>query len=165
MLTVDGAEATPAPFVEDPFEERGAIFSPTGNWVAYVSDRSEQNDVYARPFPGPGTEVTISVGGGQEPVWGPSGNELYYRHEDELVVVTVTETGSSLTVGTPSHVFDDPFMRDTGGAGGGVANYDIAPNGDGFVMVEERGAGPEASAELILVLNWLEELRQQVPVN
>ena len=101
MLDVDGETRTPAPFVETPFMERGAIFSPNGRWVAYVSDKSGQNDVYARPFPGPGTEITISVEGGQEPVWAPSGSELYYRHDDELLVVSVDETELVIVRGHP----------------------------------------------------------------
>ena len=162
MLDVDGDTRTPAPFVETRFTELGAIFSPNGRWVAYVSNRSGRNDVYVRPFPGPGTEVTISVEGGQEPVWAPSGSELYYRHDDELVVVSVDEVGSSLSVGTPRHVLDDRFMRDLSGAPGGVANYDIAPNGEQFVMVDAPSGAGDDSVELHLVLNWIEELRQRV---
>ncbi|MEE8147016.1 MAG: protein kinase, partial [Longimicrobiales bacterium] len=164
MLHVDGDTATPEPFVETPFMERGAIFSPNGRWIAYVSDKSGQNDVYARPFPGPGVEITISVEGGQEPVWAPSGNALYYRHEDELVVVSVEETEQSLSVGTPRHVLDDRFMRDTGGAEGGVANYDIAPNGEAFVMVEDASSAGAAvqAPQLYVVTNWFEELRQRL---
>jgi hypothetical protein len=163
MLDVDGDTSTPEPFVETPFMERGTIFSPNGRWVAYVSDKSGQNDVYARPFPGPGVEITISVEGGQEPVWAPSGSELYYRHEDELLAVSVEETGSSLSVGTPRHVLDDRFMRDTGGALGGVANYDIAPNGEAFLMVEDAStAGTSVVApQLYVITNWFEELRER----
>ena len=165
MLTVDGGTPSPAPFVETPFMERGAIFSPDGRWVTYVSDRSGQNDVFARPFPGPGTEITVSVGGGQEPVWGPSGSELYYRREGELVVVPVDLASPFLSVGAPSPVFEDPFRRDTGGAQGGMANYDIAPNGETFVMVE-NASSPEGSVvlpQLHVVLNWFKGLRERVP--
>ncbi len=164
MLHVDGDTRTEEPFVETPFMERGGIFSPNGRWLAYVSDKSGQNDVYARPFPGPGVEITISVEGGYEPVWAPSGSELYYRHEAELVVVSIEETGSSLAVGTPRHVLDDRFMRDTGGAAGGVANYDIAPDGESFVMVEDASTAGAAmlSPKLYVVTNWFEELRARV---
>jgi hypothetical protein len=164
MLDVDGDMQTEEPFVETPFMERGGIFSPNGRWLAYVSDKSGQNDVYARPFPGPGIEVTISVEGGQEPVWAPSGSELYYRHDDELVVVSVDEVGQSLSVGAPRHVLDDRFMRDTGGAQGGVANYNIAPNGEAFVMVEDASSAGAAvlSPQLYVVTNWFEELRQRL---
>ena len=164
MLTVDGGTPSPAPFVETPFMERGAVFSTDGKWVAYVSDKSGQNDVYARPFPGPGAEITVSVGGGQEPVWGPSGSELYYRQEGELLLVPVELASPSLSVGTPRTVFDDPFRRDTGGASGGMANYDIAPNGEAFVMVEDASSagGSALTPQLYLVTNWFEELRQRM---
>jgi serine/threonine-protein kinase len=166
MLHLDGDKPTTVPFVETPFEERGAIFSPDGRWVAYVSDKSGQNDVYARPYPGPSGEVTVSVGGGQEPVWAPSGRELFYRHDGKLLTVAIEERGTSLTVGSPSRVLDDSYRLDTGGAQGEVANYDISPNGQRFVMVEEpklpRGVAPPAT-RLQVVLNWFEELKARVP--
>ena len=164
MLHVDGDTHTEEPFVETPFTERGGIFSPNGRWIAYVSDKSGQNDVYARPFPGPGVEITISVAGGQEPVWAPSGSVLYYRNEDELLVVSVEETDQSLSVGAPSRVLDDLFMRNTDGAAGGVANYDIAPNGEAFVMVEDTSSdvGSALAPQLYVITNWFVELRERV---
>jgi hypothetical protein len=55
-------------------------------------------------------------------------------------------------------------MRDTGGAGGGVANYDIAPNGEAFVMVEDAStAGTVVVApKLYVVTNWLEEVLERL---
>jgi Tol biopolymer transport system component len=166
MLHRDSDKWTPAPFIETSFEERGAIFSPDGRWVAYVSNKSGQNDIYARPYAGPGGEVTISVGGGAEPVWAPSGRELFYRHAGKLLAVRIDETASSLTVGAPTRVFDDPYRLDTGGAQGGVANYDISPDGRRFVMVEEPRAstsGAPAAPQIQVVLNWTEELKARVP--
>jgi Tol biopolymer transport system component len=165
MLTVAGDKRTSAPFVATPFEERGAIFSPDGKWIAYVSNKTGQNDVFARPFPGPGAEVTLSVGGGQEPVWGPSGKELFYRHGSVLQVVRIEATASELKVSAPARVFDDPFRPDTSGAAGGIANYDIAPDGKHFVMVEEPktpGAG-SATAKLNVVTGWFDELKRRAP--
>ena len=52
MLHFDDEQHTPTPFVATPFEERGAIFSPNGRWIAYVSNKSGQNDIFARPYPG-----------------------------------------------------------------------------------------------------------------
>jgi hypothetical protein len=166
MLNVDGDKRTTTPFVETPFEERGAIFSPNGRWVAYVSNKSGQNDVFARPFPGPGGEVTISVGGGQEPVWAPSGRELFYRHDGKLLTVRIDQTAASLTVGAPTRVFDDRYRLDTGGAAGGVANYDISPNGQRFVMVEEPLSANDAAIRTVrlqVILNWFEELKRRAP--
>ena len=168
MLTVDGGTPVPAPYVVTPFTESGGIFSPDGQWVAYVSDKAGENGVYARPFPGPGTEITVSVGFGQEPVWGPSGSdELFYRTAEELMVVSVDLTSPTLSVGKPARVIADLFRRDTGSTLGGMANYDIAPDGQSFVMVENRspGEGPGDQPLLYVVLNWFEELRERVPTN
>jgi len=165
MMRMDDEKRTLTPFVATPFEERGAIFSPDGRWVAYVSNKSGQNDIFARPFPGPGSEVTISVGGGQEPVWGPSGRELFYRHEGKLLVVKIEETATTLNVGAPTPLFDDPYRLDTGGAQGGMANYDVSPDGKRFVMVEEPRAasGAAQSARLQVILNWFDELKRRAP--
>jgi len=166
MLHVDGDKPTATPFVETPFEERGAIFSPNDHWIAYVSNKSGQNDIYAHPYPGPGGEVTVSVGGGQEPVWAPSGRELFYRHDGKLLAVSIEERGTSLIVGSPKRVFDDPYRLDTGGAAGGVANYDVSPDGQHFVMVEERKSPSDDASQrsrIQVMLNWLDDLKARVP--
>ncbi len=167
VMRADDDKHTLTPFVATPFEERGAIFSPTGRWVAYVSNKSGQNDIFARPYPGPGNEVTISVGGGREPVWGPSGRELFYRQEGKLMVVRIEEGAALLNVGTPSRVFDDPYRLDTGGSQGGMANYDIAPDGKRFVFVEEQRPANTAAQPVVrlqVVLNWFDELKRRAPV-
>jgi serine/threonine-protein kinase len=164
MLRTTGDARTPKPFVATPFEERGAIFSSDGRWVAYVSNKSGQNDIYARPYPGPGDEVTISVGGGEEPVWGPSGTELFYRHDGQLLMVHIDSTPTALTVGPPRAVFDDPYEVDIGGSQGGVANYDISPDGTRFVMVEVPRPVSGDPSRLQIVVNWPEELKRIVPM-
>jgi Tol biopolymer transport system component len=107
MLRVDGPEPVESPLIQTEFGELGAIFSPDGRWVVYVSDKSGQLDVYARPFPGPGSEVTVSVGGGIEPVWGADGSEIYYRRPGELMVAPVQRSGSTLSVGAARQVMPD----------------------------------------------------------
>jgi serine/threonine-protein kinase len=161
MLHIGGDKPRLEMFMQTPFEERGAIFSPDGRWIAYVSNKSGQNDIYALPYPGPGSEVTISVGGGQEPVWGPSGRELFYRHDGKLLVVPVQPRGATLSIGAPKVMFADPYRPDTGGAGGGMANYDVARDGKSFVMVEEPRLppAPVSTMRINVVLNWPEDLK------
>ena len=38
--------------------------------------------------------------------------------------------------------------------------YDVSPDDQRFVMLRNEGA---ADSELVLVLNWLEELKERVP--
>jgi Tol biopolymer transport system component len=146
------------------FAERAGTFSPDGLWLAYVSDRSGQDEVYVRPFPGPGEEVTISAGGGDEPVWAASGRELYYRTGNDLVAVTVESGRDGLSSGRPTILFRDPYLRDSGGALA-IPNYDVSPSGDGFLMLESAQAesSPEAGPRLHIVLNFVDELRARVP--
>jgi serine/threonine-protein kinase len=166
MLRVDGPEPVESPLIQTEFGELGAIFSPDGRWVVYVSDKSGQLDVYARPFPGPGPEVTVSVGGGIEPVWGADGNEIYYRRPGELMVAPVQRSGSTLSVGAARQVMPDTYLRATSGGAGGMANYDVAPDGSGFVMIEDvSGAETVEPERLYVVFNWLEELKRLVPTN
>ena len=79
ILPMDGDDRTPVPFLSTPFQERGVSFSLNGRWLAYVSDESGQDEIYVRPYPGPGGEEIVSSGGGEEAVWGPDGSELFYR--------------------------------------------------------------------------------------
>jgi len=107
--------------------------------------------------------VTISVGGGIEPAWGPTGDELYYRREGELMVVPLQRAATSLSVGTPRRVMPDDFLRQTAGGAGGMANYDVAPDGRSFVMVEELGRDDVEPGRLYVVFGWHEQLKARVP--
>lgn len=133
-----------------------------------MSDKSGQDEVYVVPYPGPGVELTISAGGGAEPVWDRSGTEIYYRRGDDLRALSVERSGVELLVGAPTTLFSGPYLREEGGSNGGLAYYDISPTGDRFVMVEDAESQDAAVGEplqLHVVLNWFEELRARVPTN
>lgn len=123
--------------------------SPDGRALAYVSSASGRDEVYARPFPGPGPAVQVSDGGGTEPAWSPDGRRIYYRGKGALVAVVVTRPGLAITARTPlfKDVFDASMPH---------RNYDVAPDGKGFVMITT--GNPEA----VVVLNWLTALRARL---
>ena len=83
-LPVDGSEKTgwkpgqPKVFLNTQFFETDPEFSPDGRWIAYISNESGANEIYVRPFPGPGGKTQISTGGGSLPQWSRTGKELYY---------------------------------------------------------------------------------------
>ena len=105
-LSLQG-EGEPRPFVRTPFSERSAVFSSDGRFVAYVSDESGRDEIYMRPFPGPGGKVLVSTEGGVAPAWSPTGRELFYQSGDAMMSVVVT-TG---TVGAPKFLFEKPGIR------------------------------------------------------
>ena len=162
VLPLD-SDGTPVPFLSTPFQDRGVSFSPNGRWLAYVSGESGQDEVYVRPYPGPGGEVIVSNGGGQEAVWGPDGTELFYRNGNQMMVVAVETEGTFVAQATRS-LFEGSFVLDNAAGGGGNANYDIAPDGQSFMMVlDERAVGAEVATPIRIVLNWVQELQDRVP--
>jgi eukaryotic-like serine/threonine-protein kinase len=160
MLHMDGDGLRPEPLVATPFQDRAPAFSPDGRWIAYVSNKSGGDEVYVLPYPGPGPESTVSTAGGREPVWSPDGTELFYRSEEQLMAVDV-ELGVRFRAGTPRPLFGDTYDRDVGaGVAAGIANYDVTAEGERFVMVRREVS---AEAELVVVLNWVEELKRLLP--
>ena len=164
ILPLDG-DRTPVPFLSTSAEDRGVSFSPNGRWLAYVSGESGRDEVYVRPYPGPGGLAIVSSGGGQEPVWGPDGTELFYRHANQMMVAVV-ETEGEFSAGTPTPLFEDRFVLDNAAGGGGNPNYDIAPDGQSFVMVSTPGGATNdtIATPITVVLNWFEELNERVPI-
>ena len=165
VLPLDG-DGTPILFLSTPFQDRGVSFSPNGQWLAYVSGKSGRDEIYVRPYPGPGGEVIVSSGGGKEAVWGPDGTELFYRNGDQMMVVAV-ETAGLFSADAPGLLFEGNFVLDNAVGGGGNPNYDIARDGESFVMVVNELDGTTNDAivtPITVVLNWFEELKERVPV-
>ncbi len=43
-------------------------------------------------------------------------------------------------------------------------NYDVSPDGDGFVMLTRVDREPEPATRVNIILNWFEEVAELVPV-
>ena len=155
-----GEEASePQDFLVREFGEMGAMFSPDGRYVAYVSDESGQQEVYIRPYPGPGAQETVSVGGGPEPVW--RNGELFYRRptDDHVMAVSVT-TEPELKVGDITPLFESDYY------GSGTpprTDYHVTADRNRFLMLTDV-ANDFGQVRFIVVQNWFEELQERVPV-
>jgi serine/threonine-protein kinase len=138
------------------FDERQPSFSPDGQWIAFTSNRSGQDEVYVKRYPSSGGLVPISRDGGSGPIWSPDGGELFYRNGNQIMAVTV-QAGPSFKAGEPMVLFE-------GGFGYGYTDfgvpYDISPDGERFVMLKDVGTQP---SQIHVVLNWFEELKRLVP--
>jgi Tol biopolymer transport system component len=152
ILAMDG-KREPQPFLKTSFNENLAEFSPDGRWIAYCSNESGRDEVYVRPFPGPGGITKISTTGGFLPVWAPDGRELFYRIEDKMMVVAI-DTKPTFTAGKPELLFESPSTI--------VERYSISPDGQRFIMIEE-GEYSTPPTQLNIILNWFEELKTNVP--
>ncbi|HEU4879466.1 MAG TPA: hypothetical protein VFT21_08435, partial [Gemmatimonadaceae bacterium] len=130
---IDSAGRGPlVPVVVDDFRARFPAVSPDGKWLAYVSDRSGRDEIYVRRRARGGVTARISQRGGTEPVWSPSGVELYYRESSTgFLVAAMIRADSSIRGGVTTYLFS---MRDMV-PGVTHANYDVSPNGWMLVMV------------------------------
>ncbi|MBI2833602.1 MAG: PD40 domain-containing protein [Acidobacteria bacterium] len=142
ILTLDGSKRTP--FVQTAFNETNPKFSPDGRWLAYTSDETGHEEVYVRPFPGPGRTWRISVDGGAQTVWARSGRELFYIGPAGLMSVRFDPAGSP--PGDPQVLF--PLSS--------TYPFDVAPDGR-FLMIEDLPAG-RTSTPIAVVLDWFSEL-------
>jgi eukaryotic-like serine/threonine-protein kinase len=153
VLSLRG-QATPRPVVNTPAFEGGAQFSPDGHWMAYASDESGQMQVYVRPFPRPDRRWQVSTQGGTQPLWSRNGKEIFYRVGNKMMVVNVT-AGVDLALSQPRQLFEQRYVFQNVS----LANYDVSPDGQRFVMIKDEAG----SGRLNVVLNWIEELKRLVP--
>jgi len=137
--------------------ETSPRFSPDGKWLAYASDESGRYEVLARPFPGPGSRVQLSDGGGTEPVWSRDGRRLFYRVGRSMMAVDLTP-GPVLTVARRQRLFEGDFQS-SDDFGFPVQTYDVSPDGRHFVMGRASGG---ARAEIVIWTNWLRELKARM---
>ncbi|HMU62837.1 MAG TPA: hypothetical protein PKA66_13705, partial [Gemmatimonadales bacterium] len=130
----NGGRGPIEPLVATRFEEQYPAVSPDNQWLAFASSQSGREEVYVRRLDGAGEQVQISLAGGAEPVWGPSGGELFYRASDgaevNLMLATL-QVAPTLSVSSRQALFP---VSDIATATP-HANYDISPGGKTFVMV------------------------------
>ena len=150
-------DGKPQPFVLSTSNATSPRFSPDGRWIAYASDESGRYEIYVRPYPGPGGKWQISTAGGMEPVWNPKGRELFYRNGNEMMAVDVITEGT-FSAGKPKMLFEGSYVRTPRS----FPDYDVSPDGQRFLMLKANEQS-QAPAQINVVLNWFEELKQKVP--
>ena len=148
-VSLDG-DRTPRLVVQTELSVINVALSPDGQLLAFQqSNQSGGFEIYVVPYPGPGRPQRVSSDGGIRPVWSRDGRELFYKEGTRMMRVAV-ETTPELRFELPTTLFDKADA---------TSAYDVAPDGR-FLMI--RGAVLD---QMVVVLNWVEELKQRVPVN
>ena len=148
--------------------------SPDGRWLAYTSYESGRGyAVNVRPFPnvegGPWQISEESTFWASAPRWSSDGRELFYLRRtpffsnldtEELTEMTRVDviTEPSFSAGNREVLFRGRY-RWTGTR----HQYDLAPNGERFLMIDED-ADDNQSPSIVVVQNWFEELKARAPV-
>jgi serine/threonine-protein kinase len=149
--------------VNDTANEDNGEVSVDGHWIAYQSDAGGQNQIYVKPFPNTRDGVSqISTAGGFKPLWSHDGSELFYLDlNNAMNAVHVRRTTPTFEYDNPVKLFDthNYFV----GANGRTYDYDF--DRKRFLMVKESQSVIQdaTAASIVVVLNWLEELKAKVP--
>ena len=148
------------PLVTSDFDEVAPALSGDGRWLAYVSDRAGQANVYVRPFPDADTETQVSVAGGKQPVWARDRLELFYLNDAGEMVSVEVSPGTDFRTGPEQVLFSATAYRDDFYH----AAYDVTADGQRFIMIRKSESG-SFDEELIVIENWHEELKRLAPEN
>jgi Tol biopolymer transport system component len=156
VVNMDGEHRT-EPLLHTAFNERNAEISPDGRWIAYESDESGEGEIYVRPLPEiNGGRWQISVGGGTRPAWSRNGRELFYfvDRPGKLMGVAI-QPGSRFAASNPQVIFEGEYPAPVI-----LRNYDVSPDGKRFLMIRNSQSAKAMPTQLVVVLNWLDELKR-----
>ena len=96
-----------------------------------------------------------------EPPWTPQrarrGTELFYLDGSGAMTRVPIQTAPTFSAGTPTTLFDARY--DTGGGGGRTC--DVSADSQRFLMIKD--AGTDQAPTMVVVVNWLEELKAKPP--
>jgi Tol biopolymer transport system component len=135
----------PVRFTTSRFSERDPALSPDGRWIAYQSNETGRDEVFASDFPKGSRRWQVSTSGGTSPVWRSDGRELYFPGPDGAMAVAVSERGAALEFGPPEHL---PFPTDALALDLGVRS----PDGKRFLVV--RYTSEDFVEPIRLLRNW-----------
>ena len=170
-LSLDGSDKPgwkppqPQVFLNTPARESEPSFSPDGRWIAYSSDDTGPNEIYVRPFPGPGGKWQISSGGGVIPKWSEDGKQLFFRTLNQpykMMFVNYRAVGGAFQNDKPQEWSPGTFEN----RGPTTWSSDLAPDGKRFVVLSTPESIANSTAKndkFILILNAFDDLRRKTP--
>jgi len=138
----------PFPVVRTRFDEKDAVFSPDGRFLAYLSDESGRAELYVLPFGRSGDRVQVSRAGvaRQMPRWRRDGKEIVYVSADKTLTAVPVRLGASLELGPPERLFQIESRA--------WVAFDAAADGQRYLVNPSQGAVP-----INVVVNWSPEPR------
>jgi eukaryotic-like serine/threonine-protein kinase len=141
--------------VQRPGDQWSVRTSPDGRWISYASNESGHFEVFVEPLAG-GPKYQVSSAGGEQPIWSPRGDELFYRSGDRLMTARVHTAGSEFAAERSVELFRGRYYSTD------LPAYDVNRDASRFLMV--RPSEDELRpAEISIVENWIQELKRHVP--
>jgi Tol biopolymer transport system component len=130
LATLD--ESRPVRLLVSPQRRPGPMrLSRDGRFIAFESRASSDGEIIVQSTDSGGGNLQISSGGGSEPVWSTRGDEVFYRANSRLIAARLAF--DPLRVVQRDTLFRDVYLRGTF-----AANYDVSPDDQHFVMIENE---------------------------
>jgi eukaryotic-like serine/threonine-protein kinase len=165
MLPLQGSRS-PEPLLESRFPMTHADLSPDGRWVVYASPESGTEEIYVQAYPGGGSKTRISSSTGYEPIWSPTGREIFFRSYSEkgeqLFFSATIPSLAPFRVDPPKEL----FRASLGQYDATTPNrsWDVSPDGQRFLLLKNMPTSDKAVTAVNVVLNWTDELKRRAPV-
>ena len=146
--------------LEGPSSDGWPEVSPDGRLLAHGASETGVRQIGIRTFPDVLGSLVFVPGASTHPVWSRDGTELYYRNQNIPAMMAVPVQGEpTLTLGEPRILFEDAYYGP-----GNQRDYDVAADGR-FLMIKDGGSeGNTAPLEITVIRNWVEDLKEQVPI-
>jgi len=159
MLPIDSAKGerptagTAEPFLVTQFNEGQVSLSPDGRWAVYDSNESCDNEIYVRPFPGPGGKWRVSSGGGRRGKWLKHEKALLYLSRAGIMLVPYGGVPGDFNAGKP-RVWAELS---------GIIDFDPFPDGRrAAALVFDDSMEPQAR-QVVFTFGFAGQLRRLAP--
>src|SRR5262245_20136104 len=136
----------PKPLTDGPFDEAHGVFSPDARWLALESNESGRSEIVVRDLRD-GHRFPVSADGGSKPRWSADGRAIYFESGRRLMRASF-DPGREPHSAHPDVVLDRDDARVLA----------VTPSGRVLIRQQPR------TASAIVILQWLRELRQRVPL-
>jgi dipeptidyl aminopeptidase/acylaminoacyl peptidase len=149
-------EVQPTPLVRGFVGEFQGALSPDGHTLAFASNESGKNEVYACAYRADGTvsdPVRVSSGGGSAPHWSLDGKTLLYLADQSRLMSATVSTAPALTAGAPIQKLDLGKLR--------IASFAVLPEGRLLGVLQGEDERDEVTGGNV-VLNFSDELERKV---
>jgi Tol biopolymer transport system component/tRNA A-37 threonylcarbamoyl transferase component Bud32 len=133
------------PLFQTPYDEWPGTISPNQRWLAVDSDETGLREIYVVPFPEGAGRWQVSRDTGRFPKWSAAGDEIFFLSlGGSFMAAPVEPDGDVFEASEPVALFE--FQ----GAYDGPGSFDVNPEGDKFILVEQSSQ----SSPISLFLNW-----------
>lgn len=155
----DTAQSKIVPLLHNEFAQWGAVFSPDGKRLAFVSEQSGRPEVYVQEFdsvPSPrlaGERRQVSSDGAWIVRWRPDGRELFYVGTDNWLHAALVE--GPLQFGEPKRLFK--IAGTSQYATTSDFQFDVTRDGQRFIM---STTGSVAPPPFTVIENWQDKFRR-----